>query len=345
MQQGCEPSGSRAAFARTGDNKEPVVIDENTLLTTIPHALRELSLPWPHPHRSGKVREAFALPEGRLLLVTTDRLSAFDRVLAAIPFKGQVLNQLSAFWFAQTADVVANHLVETPDPNVSLVRECATLPVEVIVRGYITGSTATALWTLYAAGERTIYGYTFPDGLRKNDRLPGPIVTPTTKGGPGQHDERLTCAEVVERGLLDAATWEQVQAAALAIFRRGQAVADRAGFALVDTKYEFGRAPGGALLLVDEVHTPDSSRYWTAESLQQGEPVHWDKEFIRLWYGRQGYRGAGEPPALPQEVVVEAARRYIALYEGLTGQDFQPADYPAEERIERVLLEYRDTGR
>jgi phosphoribosylaminoimidazole-succinocarboxamide synthase len=322
---------------------EVSVLELSTLKQAISGSVTSLSLSWPYVRERGKVRESFALPGDRRLLVTTDRLSAFDHVLCAVPYKGQVLNQLSAFWFAVTADVLANHLQEVPDPNVSLVADCTPLPVEVIVRGHVTGVTETALWTLYASGERRIYGYDFPDGLRKNDPLPEPLITPTTKAGPGRHDERLTCAEVVERGLVDARTWEHVASAALAVFRRGQEVARQAGFILVDTKYEFGRSPDGTLLLIDELHTPDSSRFWTVsgyEQAQGGDVEPWDKEYVRLWYAAQGFRGDGVPPALPEEVVVELARRYIALYEGLTGQAFEPALAPAGPRIARVLQSF-----
>jgi phosphoribosylaminoimidazole-succinocarboxamide synthase len=318
------------------------MIDQTTLLQLIPQAISAIEVDWPYARGQGKVRDLFSLPDGRRLLVATDRLSAFDRVLTAVPFKGQVLNELSAFWFERTSDVIPNHLLAVPDRNVSLVRECAPLPVEVIVRGYISGVTKTSLWTLYAAGERHIYGYTLPEGLRKNDPLPEPLITPTTKAGPGQHDECLTCAEVVERGFVDADTWEAVQAAAMGIFRRGQEIAQSVGFLLADTKYEFGRAPDGRVMLIDEVHTPDSSRFWTEEGFTQahragGEPEQWDKEFLRLWYVEQGYRGDGEPPELSEEVIVETAHRYIALFEGLTGQPFQPAPYPAAARIKQVL--------
>jgi phosphoribosylaminoimidazole-succinocarboxamide synthase len=316
------------------------MLDEKSLRDAIPHALRELDLKWPYEHSSGKVRESLRLPGDRRLLVTTDRLSAFDIVLAALPYKGQVLNQLSAFWFEQMADVTPSHLLEVPDPNISLVRECEALPVEVIVRGYITGSTKTALWTLYADGNREMYGYTFPEGLRKNDPLPEPIITPTTKAGPGEHDERLTRAEVVDRGFLDRRTWDTVQDAALAIFKRGQALAQSAGFCLVDTKYEFGRGPDGTLMLIDEVHTPDSSRFWKADTMEDAQPDQWDKEYVRLWYTEHGYRGDGTPPALPDEVIAETARRYVALYEGLTGRTFAPAAYPAEARIAAAVRGY-----
>jgi len=321
------------------------MLDQARLCQYIPQALMAVDLEWPLGREQGKVRDLFFLPDDRRLIVSTDRLSAFDRVLAAVPFKGQVLNQLSAFWFERMSDVVAHHVIDVPDPNVSLVRECTPLPVEVIVRGYITGVTKTSLWTLYAAGERHVYGHELAPGLRKNDPLPRPLITPTTKGGPGQHDERLTCAEVVERGLVDADTWEAVQAAALAVFARGQEIAQAAGFLLVDTKYEFGRAPDGRLMLIDELHTPDSSRFWKASSFARaqeigGEPEHWDKEFIRLWYARQGYRGEGTPPALPDQVIGEAAWRYLALYEGLTGRPFEPAPGPAASRVARVLEGY-----
>jgi len=321
------------------------LLDDSTVRQYIPDVLTALDLPWPFERTRGKVREMFLLPPDRRLLVATDRLSAFDVVLTAIPFKGQVLNELSAFWFEQSQGMVPNHLLAVPDPNVSLVRECTPLPVEVIVRGYITGITKTSLWTLYAAGERHVYGYHLPEGLRKNDLLPEPLITPTTKAGPGQHDERLTCSEVLERGLVDAATWDAVAAAALALFRGGQEVARRAGFLLVDTKYEFGRAPDGTVMLIDEVHTPDSSRFWRAEEQARaqasgGEPENWDKEYVRLWYAAQGYRGDGAPPPIPEDVVVEMARRYVALYEGLTGRAFQPAPVPPGPRIGQVLLTY-----
>jgi len=316
------------------------MINKVFIKSKIPSAFSQLDITWPYEHGSGKVREAYTLPNGRRLLVTTDRLSAFDVVLAALPYKGQVLNQLSAYWFTELSDIIDNHLLEVPDPNVSLVKDCEPLPVEIIVRGYITGSTKTSLWTLYEAGNRQIYGYTFPDGLKKNDPLPEPIITPTTKAGPGQHDERLTCDEVVQRRFLDPHTWQRVQETALAIYKQGQLTAAAAGFCLVDTKYEFGRAPDGTLMLIDEVHTPDSSRYWKMESLSSDKPDQWDKEYVRLWYNTQGYRGEGQPPTLPDDVITEAALRYIQLYEGLTGNNFIPRDYPVEESITKVLVNF-----
>ena len=241
------------------------MISKDELITLLPQALKETNLPLANK-QTGKVRDWYDLPNGQRLIVTTDRLSAFDIILAVVPFKGQVLNQLSAWWFEQTKDIISNHIVSLPDPNVSIVKTAEPFLVEVIVRGYITGVTSTALWYRYSLGERNIYGYDFPEGLQKNAALPEPIITPTTKGGATGHDERLTCAEVVEKGLLDKQTWNQVQAAALAVFKRGQETANKAGMILVDTKYEFGRATDGSVVLIDEVHTPDSSRFWRADT-------------------------------------------------------------------------------
>ena len=290
----------------------------------------------------GKVRDSYPLPGERRLLVTTDRLSAFDRILSLVPYKGQVLNQLSAWWFEQTAGIIPNHMLGTPDPNAMLVVQAEPFLVEVVVRGYITGVTTTSLWYRYTQGERDIYGYHFPDGMIKNEALPQPIITPTTKGGQTGHDERLTCAEVVERGLLDAHSWDQVQAAALAIFQRGQAEAQASGLVLVDTKYEFGRAPDGTVMLIDEVHTPDSSRYWKLDSyrncIESGEEPHnYDKEFVRLAFAERGYLGDGVPPDMPVDLWLAASQRYTSIYEMLTGQPFLPGAYPVGPRLEENL--------
>lgn len=313
------------------------MISHNVVLNLIPNALNETNLPLPG-RRFGKVRDWYDLPGGLRLIVTTDRLSAFDRVLARVPYKGQVLNQLSAWWFEQTQDIIPNHIVSLPDPNVSIVKTAEPILVEVIVRGYITGVTSTALWYRYSLGEREIYGYAFPDGLQKNSALPEPIITPTTKGGETGHDERLTCAEVVAKGLLDDKTWDQVQTAALAIFKRGQELALKAGMILVDTKYEFGIASDGSVILIDEVHTPDSSRFWKADSYEArfsaGEdPENFDKEFVRIAYANKGYRGDGEVPSMPEDLWASASERYITIYELLTGEMFNAGDYPIEQRL------------
>ena len=309
--------------------------------------LVDIDLPLPD-RRDGKVRVSYAWAESQRLFVTTDRLSAFDRVLAGVPCKGQVLNQLAAWWFERTADVVANHVVAVPDPNVLIARAATTLPVEVVVRGYITGVTATSLWKPYAAGVRTIYGHRFPDGLRKNTALPEPIITPTTKppAGSAAHDEPLTEAEVVTRGLVDAARWEHVREVARELFRRGQQVAADAGLILVDTKYEFGLTDDGELLLIDEVHTPDSSRYWIAatydERMAAGEePESLDKEVVRRAFAERGYTGDGEPPTVSDEVWTATSARYVDAYQRLTGLPFQPGAIPADARIAACVAALR----
>jgi phosphoribosylaminoimidazole-succinocarboxamide synthase len=295
------------------------------------------------PGRSlGKVREWYDLPDGKRLIITTDRLSAFDRILGLVPYKGQVLNQLTNWWFDQTEDILPNHKISVPDPNAVVTWVASPFLVEVIVRGYITGVTTTALWYRYSLGERDIYGYRFREGLQKNAKLPEAIITPTTKGMDGAHDERLTCAEVTKKGLLDEATWEQVQAAALAIFKRGQEVASRAGLILVDTKYEFGRTQDGRLLLIDEVNTPDSSRFWKADTYQEQfedgeEPENFDKEFVRIAYAEKNYRGEGDAPDMPETLWVGASQRYIRIFELLTGEPFEGGEYPVESRIEKNL--------
>lgn len=317
------------------------MLDQATLRDRLPLALDQVDLPFLGPRAQGKVRDIYTRRD-QLILVTTDRLSAFDRILGLVPYKGQVLNQLSAFWFSQTQDIVANHLLDLPDPNVAVGRACTPLPIEVVVRGYITGVTSTALWYRYSQGERHIYGLDFPDGLRKNDPLPAPLITPTTKARDGGHDERITAAEIVSRGLVDAKLWAQVSAAAVALFRRGQELARRGGLILVDTKYEFGVDAAGKLTLIDEVHTPDSSRFWRADSYAARhaageEPENFDKEFIRLYYAAQGYRGDGDPFPLPADLAVQAAQRYITTYELITGQTFVPGDLPAAPRIARAM--------
>ncbi len=296
-------------------------------------------------HRSGKVRESWALPGGRRLLVTTDRLSAFDRVIGLVPHKGQVLNQLAAWWFDRTADLVDNHVVAVPDPNALIAVDARPLPVEVVVRARLTGSTSTSVLPRYLAGERELYGHTLPDGLTPHGPLPKPIVTPTTKAHDGGHDEPITVAEVAARGLVDPQRWERVVDVALAVFARGAEIAERAGFVLADTKYEFGLAPDGRLLLIDEMHTPDSSRYWSLETLEDrlasGQaPDGFDKEPVRLALRAAGYRGDGPPPDLDPSVWAQTSRRYVELYERLTGATFVPGEQPAEARMARNLAPF-----
>jgi phosphoribosylaminoimidazole-succinocarboxamide synthase len=302
--------------------------------------LDTISLPLPNK-RQGKVRDIFDVGERRRLIVTTDRQSAFDIVLGTIPFKGQVLTRLTAWWFEKTAHIVPNHVLDMPDPNVLLVREAKVHPVEVVIRGFITGVTTTALWYNYDRGERTIYGIDFPDGLRKNQRLPEAVITPTTKAPSGEHDERLTRDEILEGRLVDGDVYEAMEKATREVFARGQQLAGERGLILVDTKYEFGDV-GGELTLIDEIHTPDSSRFWLTDTYEQRfeaglEPETYDKEFLRRWYVDQGYRGEGEPPPMPDELAERMSRLYIDVYERLTGETFVPDEEPPATRIERNL--------
>ena len=318
------------------------MLTQEHLQAAAPHALARVERPDLGERDEGKVRDIY-LAGDRRILITTDRVSAFDRVLGLIPYKGQVLNQLSAWWFGHLGDLVQTHMIATPDPNVMITREAKPLPVEVVVRGFITGSTSTSLWTLYSEGVEAPYGLELPPGLTRNARLPSPVITPTTKAERGEHDERLTCAEVLERELVAPELWAEVQRTALALFARGQEVAARAGLLLVDTKYEFGLIDG-ELALIDEVHTPDSSRYWVADGYEEATregraPEHFDKEFLRLWFGARGYKGEGERPEMPVEFVAQVAGRYIAAYERLTGLEFEPGEQPAAERIARLPRE------
>ncbi len=303
---------------------------------SMPEPFMDVDLDLPG-RRDGKVRVSYEFGEHRLF-VTTDRLSAFDRVIHGVAYKGQVLNQLAAWWFSETADIVANHMVAVPDPNVLIAVDARPLPVEVVVRGHITGVTSTSLWRQYADGARTIYGHRFPDGLHKNEALERPIVTPTTKAAHGGHDEPLSCAAVEQRGLVAPALWAEVQEAALALFERGRTIGRNAGLILADTKYEFGLAGDGTLLLIDELHTPDSSRWWIAPGHAQrlaagAEPESLDKEVVRRALLDAGYRGEGEPPPLDDAVWTDTSVRYRRAYETITGHAFEPAEYPVAERL------------
>ncbi|MGL4611635.1 MAG: phosphoribosylaminoimidazolesuccinocarboxamide synthase [Trueperaceae bacterium] len=315
-------------------------MNHQLLLESLPYVLNDITLPC-NQHgfnqQSGKVRE-MCVRENERIIITTDRVSAFDVVLGTIPMKGQVLTQLSAWWFSQTKDIIPNHLLLNPDPNVMVVENAKPLPIEVIVRGYITGVTKTSLWKLYEAGERQPYGIKLPDGLKKNDQLPHAIITPTTKAEAGGHDERLTSEEIIEQEILPEALWQQIEHTALALFKYGQELAHRAGLLLVDTKYEFGLV-NDQLTLIDEIHTPDSSRYWIAESYKHNpeNPESIDKEYLREWFASQGYRGEGDIPPMPDEFRVQVAERYISVYETLTGQTFVPGSVPIRRRILDVV--------
>lgn len=315
-----------------------MMVTRDKILESLPKALTGVDLSGLGPKTQGKVRDIYNHGDQRIT-VTTDRQSAFDHILGNIPYKGSVLNLLAAWWFEQTREIVPNHMIGVPDPNVLISRDCHMLPVEMVVRGYLSGVTNTSIWYSYARGEREIYGLKFPEGLRKNDRLPKPVITPTTHAILGAHDERLTRREILERGLVSSTLYEQMERVALELFAFGAKRARERGLILVDTKYEFGLYEG-KLMLIDEIHTPDSSRFWKADTYEARiaagqEPENFDKEFIRLWYNRRGYSGDGEPPAMSDDLVVEASQHYIGAYEMLTGREFAAYDYPIEERIRK----------
>ena len=316
------------------------MIDRKTLLDAIPNCLTQTDLPLSHKY-PGKVRDTYDLGDGRLLLITTDRQSGFDRMLGAIPCKGQVLNRTSLFWFEQTKHIVGNHVIASPHANALLARKCSVLPIEFVVRGYLTGSTGTSIWTQYAEGARGFGGLTLPSGMKKNEPLPQALITPTTK--EAAHDRPITPTEIVAEGWLTAAQWEFASARALELFAFGQQQAAARGLILVDTKYEFGVASDGEILLIDEIHTPDSSRYWLADSYEQRlaaaqEPEMIDKEFFRLWFRERcdPYKDAVLPTP-PDDLIAELASRYIQLFEKITGTQFTPDTRPLEATVMESL--------
>lgn len=296
----------------------------------------------------GKVRDCFIdRARGERIIIVTDRLSAFDAVVGTIPFKGQVLNQLAQFWFDKTSSIAPNHMLRVPDPNVMIARECEPLPVELVMRAYLTGVTSTSIWKAYEAGARTFCGHALPDGMRKNQPLPRPILTPSTKAQKGDHDVSVSRDELLAMGRISPELLDRAAALAAALFAAGQRHAADRGLILADTKYEIGldrsRDAGDQLVVIDEIHTPDSSRYWYADDyearLARGEePRSLDKEYVRRWLAHDaGWSGDGPPPIMPDEIRVEAARRYIASYEIVTGQPFEPDPREPIARIAAAL--------
>ncbi len=289
----------------------------------------------------GKVRDIY-IGEKNITLVATDRHSSFDRIIAYIPFKGEVLNQISAFWFENTKDIIENHVISVSDPNVLVAKKCKPLPVECVMRGYITGVTGTSLWTHYKDGKRDFGNFTLPEGIKKNQKLPEPLFTPTTKSD--EHDRPITPSEIVSEGLLSQEMCDKVEKMSKALFARGQEIALSKGLILVDTKYEFGLDDNDNLILIDEIHTPDSSRYWKADSYQARfekgeEPEYFDKEFLRLWF-KDNCDPYNDPvlPDAPSDLVAELSRRYIEIYETITGKVFNhDFSQPIVERIRNNL--------
>ncbi len=317
------------------------MVDTATLQKALPFCLASTDFKTLGAQYEGKVRDNYT-HDGQRFIVVTDRISAFDRVLGTIPFKGQVLNRLAAWWFEKTKNVVPNHVVGVPDPNVLQCVECEPILVEMVVRAYATGTTSTSLWTHYERGVRDFCGHKLPEGLKKHQKLPAPILTPTTKAPKGEHDVSGSREEILATGALTAKDFDEAAGLAMKLFDAGQSLCAERGLILVDTKYEFGRTPDGRLVVIDEVHTPDSSRFWQSatyeERLRAGQdPDPLDKDFVRRWYIGQGYKGDGEAPPMPDEVRVGAAERYIAAYEQITGEAFVPDTEPPLERMARNL--------
>ena len=306
--------------------------------------LKETNFNFLGQKKKGKVRDVYEQKD-KLILIATDRHSSFDRIIAHIPFKGEVLNQISLFWFEKTKDIIQNHILNSPDPNVVVVKKCKVIPIEMVVRGYISGSTNSSLWTLNKNGERDFGSFTLPEGMKKNQKLETPVLTPTTKSD--EHDRPLTPKQIVEEEIVSEALWNQLADTALELFARGQQVALERGLLLVDTKYEFGLDENRKLMLIDEIHTPDSSRYWKADSYDERfdkgeEPEYFDKEFLRLWF-----KGHCDPykdevlPEAPADLVAELSRRYIEIYEIITGTTFKhDFETPVLTRITKNLKKY-----
>lgn len=313
------------------------MIPEPAVRAQLPYALRQLDLPALGELYRGKVRDNYSRGD-RIVMVTTDRVSAFDHVLGTIPFKGEVLSRLTRFWFDKVKDLAPTHLLDTPDPSVMVVKRAKALPVEIVIRGYITGS----LWRDYQAGKAGAYGIAWPAGLKKDQRFDEAVITPSTKAEYGKHDEPISEAEILRQGLVAPEVWREAAAVARRLFQRGQEWALSRGLILVDTKYEMGIADG-KLLVIDEIHTPDSSRYWVADGygdrFARGvEQEMLDKENIRQWLIKEhGFSGQGKPPPLSEDVRVMLAMKYIEVFERLTGQKFESEVGSVAGRIERNL--------
>ncbi|WP_445501740.1 phosphoribosylaminoimidazolesuccinocarboxamide synthase [Microvirga sp. G4-2] len=323
------------------------MVDQAALRAYAGYVLDDATIPELPNHYRGKVRDNYDLPDGRRIIIASDRISAFDINLASIPLKGQVLTQTARFWFEKTADICPNHIIEYPDPNVALCKKLTILPVEIVVRDYLAGTTGTSILSLYKQGQREMYGIRLPDGMRDNQKLPQTIITPTTKAFHGGHDEPLTASEIVERNLLSAEQWKTVSDYALALFAKGREAAAARGLILVDTKYEFGIDEAGQIMIADEIHTPDSSRYWFAGSYPQrfeaGErPESFDKDFVRSWVVARCDPYKDPIPEIPADVILETSRVYIDAYERITGQTFALPDVnvPVLERIRKNLARY-----
>jgi phosphoribosylaminoimidazole-succinocarboxamide synthase len=317
------------------------MISDDVIQAQLSRCLERTDFPTLGSKYEGKVRDCYTR-EGRRTIVVTDRISAFDVVLGTIPFKGQVLNQMAAHWFEASRSVAPNHVLAVPDPQVTVATECQPLPIEFVMRAYLTGTTTTSIWYHYERGGRHFCGHPLPDGMRRNQSLEAPLLTPTTKAEKGHHDENVSRQQILDMGLLSAQDFDAAAVMCARLFAFGVKAAASRGLILVDTKYEIGRRPDGTLCFIDEIHTPDSSRYWFADDyrarFERGEePRGLDKDYVRRSYVERGYRGEGPPPPLPDEVRCEAARRYMALCELITGRPFVPDTEDPATRIRRNL--------
>ena len=320
------------------------MVSNSDLVAQIPFCLKSTDFSTMGAKYEGKVRDNYS-KDGHRVIIVTDRLSAFDKVITLIPFKGQVLNQMAKFWFEQTKDIAENHVIEFPDPNVVVGKECKAMPVEMIVRGYITGVTSTSIWTHYEKGVRNFCGNQLPEGLKKNQKLAKPIVTPSTKAEHGGHDESVSREQILQRGIVTAEQFDYMSDVSMKLYQRGVEIAAKQGIILVDTKYEFGVGPDGKIVLIDEIHTPDSSRFWFANEYEKRllageEQKKIDKEYLREWLAERGFKGDGEIPLVPEEIRVETARRYIEAYELITGQKFEAQVGDVGVRLKQNLAKY-----
>jgi phosphoribosylaminoimidazole-succinocarboxamide synthase len=320
------------------------MLNDDQILQQMPFCLDKTDFPQLGDKYEGKVRDNYT-KDGKRMIIVSDRLSAFDRIITMIPFKGQVLNQMAKFWFDQTKDIVGNHVIEFPDPNVVYAKECKPLPVEMVVRGYLTGVTSTSVWTHYKEGGRNFCGNELPEEMKWNQKFDTPIITPSTKAAHGDHDESVAPDVLFERTDLTPEQFEHLSDVALKLFARGQEISAKQGIILVDTKYEFGMTPDGEIVLIDEIHTPDSSRFWYMDEYEkrfeaEEEQKKIDKEYLRRWLADEGFTGDGDVPIVPDEVRAETAKRYITAYELITGNRFESEVGDVHVRLEQNLSKY-----
>ncbi len=320
------------------------MLTKEQLFAQIPFCLEKTDFPQLGEKYQGKVRDNYS-KDGKRIIIVTDKLSAFDRIITLIPFKGQVLNQMARFWFEKTKDIVGNHVIEFPDPNVVVAKECKALPVEMVIRGYLTGVTTTSVWHHYQKGERNFCGNKLEDNMKKDQKFPEPILTPSTKAELGGHDESVSKEEILKREVITEEQFDYMADVSMKLYKRGVEIAAKQGIILVDTKYEFGIDENGEIVLIDEIHTPDSSRFWFADEYEKkfetGEnQKKIDKEYLRQWLADKGFIGEGEVPNIPDEIKAETARRYIESYELITGEKFDATIGDTYGRIEANLQKY-----